>query len=156
MFNFSSKITDQWSISRSLSRTQVLSIYLFHCFLGFRVLQWIICICLGDKRREGEKLQMRFYRASQVALVVKILPANAWDIRDGGSVPDPLEKEMAPHASALAWEILWIEELKESNTTEQNHIYFTGQVYKWYTSWLPTCHWPKFNYLTARSLRNLG
>ena len=39
---------------------------------------------------------------------------------------DPLEKEMAPHSSILAWEILWTEEswgysawgLKESDTTE--------------------------------------
>ena len=43
---------------------------------------------------------------------------------------DPLEKEMATHSSALVWEILWTEELKESDMTEQNHIYFTGQVYK--------------------------
>ena len=41
--------------------------------------------------------------ASQVALVVKNLPANAGD---GGSIPgDPLEKEMATHSSILAWRI---------------------------------------------------
>ena len=43
-------------------------------------------------------------------LVVKNLPANAEDTRDGGSIPglgDPLEKEMATHSSILAWKILW-------------------------------------------------
>ena len=45
--------------------------------------------------------------ASQVALVVKNLPANAGD---GGSIPgDPLEKEMATHSSTLAWKIPWME-----------------------------------------------
>ena len=52
-------------------------------------------------------------RTSQVALVVKNLPANAGDGRDkvpslGGEVP--LEKEMAPHSSILAWRIPWTEE----------------------------------------------
>ena len=44
-------------------------------------------------------------RASQVALVVKHLPANAGDERDVGSIPggweDPLEKEMATHSRIL-------------------------------------------------------
>ena len=43
---------------------------------------------------------------------------------------DPLEKEMAPHSSILAWRIPWTEELgglqsmghKESDTTEQLHF----------------------------------
>ena len=37
--------------------------------------------------------------------VVKILPANAGDARDVGSIPgseDPLEKEMATHSRILA------------------------------------------------------
>ena len=45
--------------------------------------------------------------ASQVALVVKNLPANAGDIRDAGSIlsrEDPLEREMATHSSVLARE----------------------------------------------------
>ena len=51
--------------------------------------------------------------ASQVALVVKNSPANAWGTRD--TVPslgqeNPLEKEMATHSSILAWRISWIEE----------------------------------------------
>ena len=43
---------------------------------------------------------------------------------------DPLEKEMAPHSSTLAWRIPWMEELgglqsmgrKESDTTERLHF----------------------------------
>ena len=41
-------------------------------------------------------------RASQVVLVVKNLPALGWE--------DPLEKEVAPHSSTLAWKIPWTEE----------------------------------------------
>ena len=49
------------------------------------------------------------YRAYQVALGAKNLPASAGDARDVGSVPgleDPLEEEMATQSSILAWEIL--------------------------------------------------
>ena len=52
--------------------------------------------------------------ASQVALVVKNLPANARDARDTGRSlgwEDPLEEEMAPHSSILAWKIPPAEEL---------------------------------------------
>ena len=38
--------------------------------------------------------------------------ASAWNAGDPGSIPgweDPLEKEMAPHSSTLAWRILWRE-----------------------------------------------
>ena len=51
--------------------------------------------------------------ASQVAQLVKKLPANAGDIRDEASIPGSgrsLEEEMAPHSSILAWEIPWTEE----------------------------------------------
>ena len=51
--------------------------------------------------------------ASQVALVVKNLPANAGDIGHMDSIPeweDTLEKGMATHASNLAWKIPWTEE----------------------------------------------
>ena len=43
--------------------------------------------------------------ASQVALVVKNLPANAGDIKDAGLTPwnGKMEKEMATHSSILAW-----------------------------------------------------
>ena len=46
---------------------------------------------------------------------------------------DPLEKEMAPHSSPLAWKISWTEEPgrlyspwghKESDTTERLHFHF--------------------------------
>ena len=48
------------------------------------------------------------WRASQGALVVKNLPANAGDIRDVCLMPVqeyPLEESLATHSSALAWRI---------------------------------------------------
>ena len=51
--------------------------------------------------------------ASQVALVVKNLPANAGDIRDLSSIPgleDALEEVMATHSSILVCSISWTEE----------------------------------------------
>ena len=45
-------------------------------------------------------------RASQVALVVKNLPANAAHLSDEGW-EEILEKEMATHCSFRAWEIPW-------------------------------------------------
>ena len=48
-------------------------------------------------------------RASQVALVVKNLSANAGDVRDTDS-EDPLEEGMATHSSILVWRISWTEE----------------------------------------------
>ena len=50
---------------------------------------------------------------TQVALVVKNLPAQAGDIETqvpslGGE--DPLEEGMATHSSILAWRIPWTEE----------------------------------------------
>ena len=50
--------------------------------------------------------------ASQVALVIKNLHANAGDSRDEGSIPvlgRSLEEEMLTHSSILAWEIPWTE-----------------------------------------------
>ena len=46
-------------------------------------------------------------RASQVALAVKDLPANAGDVRDVSSLDqdDPLEEGMATLSSILAWKI---------------------------------------------------
>ena len=48
---------------------------------------------------------------------------------------DPLEKEMAPHSSTLAWKIPWMEECgyspwggKESDTTEQLHLVLVVHV----------------------------
>ena len=48
--------------------------------------------------------------ASLVAQTVKRLPA-IWEARvQSLGWEDPLEKEMAPHSSTLAWEIPWMEE----------------------------------------------
>ena len=46
---------------------------------------------------------------TQVALVVKNIPANAGDIRGVGQ-EEPLEKGMATHSSILVWRIPWTEE----------------------------------------------
>ena len=48
-------------------------------------------------------------RASQVALVVKKLPASSGDVRRVQSLggKDPLEEGMATHSSTLAWRIPW-------------------------------------------------
>ena len=54
---------------------------------------------------------MSFFWASQVALVVKNLPANAGGARDMGQ-DDPLEEEMAIPSSILARRIPWTEELQ--------------------------------------------
>ena len=51
--------------------------------------------------------------SSQVALVVKIQPANAGDERVGGWIPGlgrSLEEGMATHSNILAWRIPWTEE----------------------------------------------
>ena len=63
---------------------------------------------------------------------LKHLPA-MWEtwVRSLGQ-EDPLEKEMAPHSSILAWRIPWTEELgglqsmghKESDMTERLHFHF--------------------------------
>ena len=45
--------------------------------------------------------------------MIKILPDNAGDIEDAGSISvsgDLLEKEVAIHSSSLVWEIPWVEE----------------------------------------------
>jgi len=52
-------------------------------------------------------------RASQMALVVKNLPAKAGNKRDIILIPDwanPLEEGVATHSSILAWRIPWTEE----------------------------------------------
>ena len=56
---------------------------------------------------------MKYFRAPQVALVVKNPPAKPGDIRDTGLIPgseDSLEEEMATHSSILAWGTPWTEE----------------------------------------------
>ena len=88
----------------------------------------------------GRRIDFRFnsLRASQVAQMVKSLPANAGDTRDVGSIPGSgrsLEKEMATHSSILAWETPWTEELggaivhgiSKSQTQLSTHIHL--QIY---------------------------
>ena len=51
--------------------------------------------------------------ASQMALVIKNLPASAGDLRDSTLTLDQedlLEEGMATHSSILAWRIPWTEE----------------------------------------------
>ena len=51
---------------------------------------------------------------------------------------DPLEKEMAPHSSTLAWKIPWTEDMvgysswgrKESDMTERLHFFFSLSVHR--------------------------
>ena len=56
-----------------------------------------------------EQLTLMFRRVSQVALVVKKLPANAGEVRSLGR-EDHLEEGKATHSSILAWRIPWREE----------------------------------------------
>ena len=58
--------------------------------------------------------------AFQVVLVVKILPANAGDIRDTGSLPGLERAPGGGHGNTLhilAWKIPWTEELGKLQTT---------------------------------------
>ena len=50
------------------------------------------------------------FRTSQVALVVKNLPANSRDIRRIPGLGRSLEEEMATYSSIVAWEIPWTKE----------------------------------------------
>ena len=62
--------------------------------------------CLFDRR-------YMFFRASQVALVVKNWPANARDVRDVGSIPGAGRSpggRRGTHSSILAWRIPQTEE----------------------------------------------
>ena len=75
------------------------------------------------------------YSATQVAQVVKNLPANARTQVQSLGQEDPQEKEMATHSNIFAWEIPWAEEhgrpqtlsgvTKEADMTEQlnNNVY---------------------------------
>ena len=67
---------------------------------------------------------------SLIAQTVKRLPT-VWETQvQSLSQEDPLEKEMAPHSSTLAWKIPWMEEPgrlqsmghKKSDTTERLHF----------------------------------
>ena len=59
------------------------------------------------------KLTMLRFRAFQVALVVRNLPANEGDIGDTGSIPGSGRgpgEGMATHFNILTWRIPWTEE----------------------------------------------
>ena len=78
-----------------------------------------------------QKLESKWMRpgASQVASVVKNLPANAGDqemqVRSLGH-EDPLEKGMANHSSILAWRISWTEEPGGLQSMESEKVGHNG------------------------------
>ena len=66
---------------------------------------------VGRKHDSGETAVAE--GASQVALVVKNLPAKAGQVREVGSIPgckDPLREEVATHPYIPAWRVPWTEE----------------------------------------------
>ena len=77
------------------------------------VCRYLSC-CLKITLLSSAVFLFAFPYSSQVALVVKNLPAKAGDIKRprvrslGGE--DPLEEGMATHSSILAWRIPWTEE----------------------------------------------
>ena len=56
------------------------------------------------------KSYMSHTGASLVAQMVKRLPAMLETCVQSLGREDPLEKEMAPHSSTLAWKLPWMEE----------------------------------------------
>ena len=67
----------------------------------------------GRTHLEKKSVSLLKREVSQVALVVKNLPANAGGVRDtvwSLGQEDPLEKELATHSSILAWRIPLTEE----------------------------------------------
>ena len=65
------------------------------------------------RKSSNAAVGFRFSRASQVALVVKNLPANAGHNRRGfyhWVREHPLEEGRATHSSVLAWEVPWTRE----------------------------------------------
>ena len=74
--------------------------------------------------------------ASLVVQRLKRLPAMGETWVQSLDQEDPLEKEMAPHSSTLAWRIPWTEEpgglqstgCKESDTMERLHFHFHSHV----------------------------
>ena len=67
------------------------------------------------ERLSLSQIRMHLHRhsASQVAIVVKNLPASAGDLRDASSIPGsgiPLEEGVATHSNILAWRIPRTEE----------------------------------------------
>ena len=68
--------------------------------------------CCKEGKKTVYQVPRHYIGVSQVALVVKNLPANVGDIRDrvrSLGQEDPLEEGMATHSSILAWRIPWTE-----------------------------------------------
>ena len=54
-----------------------------------------------------------------------MVKASVYNAEDPGSIPgweDPLEKEMAPHSSTLAWKIPWTEEPGRLQSMESQRV----------------------------------
>ena len=67
-----------------------------------------IWLCPYEKGKFGHRHAHK--GASQVAIVIKNLAANAGDVRDEGSIlgwEDTLEEGRTTHSSVLAWRIPW-------------------------------------------------
>ena len=64
----------------------------------------------GRFKKKGTYVYLWLIRASQVAQMVKNLPAMQETQAPSLGWEDPLEKEMATHSSTLAWKISWAEE----------------------------------------------
>ena len=62
------------------------------------------------------------YRASLVAQTVKRLPTMRGTWVQSLGQKDPLEKEMAPHSSTLAWKIPWTEEPDRLQPMESQRV----------------------------------
>ena len=73
--------------------------------------------------------QLYIYTSLVAQMVKRLLAMQETRVQPMGW-EDPLEKEMAPHSSTLAWKIPWTEEpgsyspwgRKESDTTERLHL----------------------------------
>ena len=65
----------------------------------------------------------------EMALVIKILPANAGDVRDVGSIPGSERSfgGMATCSSILAWRIPWTEEPGGLPSTGSEIIYLNNK-----------------------------
>ena len=73
-----------------------------------------------------------------MALVVKILPARAGNIRHPGSIPGSGKSPGEGHAGILAWRIPWTEEpggLQSIGLQRVRHDLTSKSVPGWHTEW---------------------
>ena len=76
--------------------------------------------------------------ASQVAVMVKNLPANSGDLEtrvQSLGLEDPLEKGMATHSSILVWRIPWTEDPGGLWSTGLQRIEHDGSDLARYANW---------------------